>query len=325
MKKALVTGGTGFVGSSISLRLIEMGFEVTALDINKGNSKEIEEKGGKIILGSVSDKALVEKLVKGKDYVFHIAAAFRKINIPDKEYYDSNVSGTKTLLDAAVKNKIKRFIYCSTCGVHGAIKNIPADEHSPFSPENYYHDTKVEAENMVLKYSKELPVAVIRPIGIYGPRDTRFLPVFKQIKHGKFVMIGNGRNYYHLGYIDNLVDAFILAMTKKEALGRAFLIGHDGYMTVNEMIGMIADAVGTKKPKIKVPFGIVWIAAVLCEFICKIIKVEPPLFRRRLDFFSMSRAFSIERAKRELGFVPKISVEEGLKRTAQWYEKEGWL
>ena len=141
--KILVTGGTGFTGSHLVRRLLKKGHEVVILDNQKGLFfEELESIGARIHLGSITDKQLINILIKDCDVVQHLAAAFRKINVSKKVYWDVNVEGTRNLLDASLRHGVKRFVYCSTQGVHGNIKNIPGNENSPIAPEDYYQYTK---------------------------------------------------------------------------------------------------------------------------------------------------------------------------------------
>ncbi|MCX6357863.1 MAG: NAD-dependent epimerase/dehydratase family protein, partial [Candidatus Aureabacteria bacterium] len=238
-----------------------------------------------------------------------------------------NVEGTRHMLDASLAAGVKRFVHCSTVGVHGHVEHPPADETAPYHPGDIYQETKLAGEKLALDYirAKGLPGVVFRPTGIYGPGDTRFLKLFTHIKSGRFHMIGNGNVYYHLTYIDDLVDGIILCGTVKEAPGTIYILGGNEYLTLNEIVGIIAGVLGVKVSRIRIPFRPVYLAAFLCEKAFKPLGIEPPIYRRRVDFFRKDRAFDISKAKRELGFAPKISVREGLRRTADWYVKNGLL
>ena len=138
-------------------------------------------------------------------------------------------------------------------------------------------------------------------------------------------MIGSGESLYHMTYIDDLVDGFILAGTRPEAIGQVFTIGGERYTTLRELVDTIADVLGRPRPVLRVPYQPVYWASVLCENICRPLGVNPPLFPRRVQFFSKSRAFNIEKAKRLLGYTPKVGLREGLARTAAWYRQEGLI
>ncbi len=327
-KKVLVTGGTGFTGSHLVNRLLEKGFEVLVLDNQKGRFyEELAKKGARISIGSVTDKALVDRLVAGCDYVQHLAAAFRKINLPKKTYWDVNVEGTRYLAESSLKHNVKRFVYCSTQGVHGNISNPPGSEDSPIAPEDYYQFTKYEGEKVLPDYMKKgLEVSIIRPTAIFGPGDPeRFYMLFKMINKGTFYMFGNGKTFYHPVYIDNLVDGFESAMEKPEAVGQTFIIADEKYYSLNEIVEKIAKVLEVRVRIIRLPFLPLWVAASLCEAVCTPLKVPPPLFRRRAEWFKQNRAFDISKARKLLGYEPKIGFDEGLKRTARWYKDNGLL
>jgi len=324
----LVTGGTGFTGSHLARRLLQKGHKVTVLDAGKGLLfDELIGSGAKIVLGSVTDRALVKAITEGSDIVFHLAAAFRKVNLPKKVYWDVNVEGTRNLLEAALEWGVQKFVYCSTCGVHGHVKNGPADEDSPITPEDYYQYTKYEGERVVTEFGKNgLRVVTLRPTAIYGPGDPeRFSMLFKMVSKGQFVMFGSGKAHYHPVYIDNLVDAFELAASSENASGAAYLIGDEEYHSLDDLVTAIAEALGVNVTIRHFPFWPLWSAALACEVAYKPLRTDPPLFRRRVDWFRQNRAFSIDKAKRELGYQPKVGLNEGLARTAQWYKAQGYL
>lgn len=327
MSKHFVTGTTGFTGFNLAKRLADNGEEVVGLDIKKGYSEELEKSGVEVVIGSVNDKELVDKLMKGVDYVHHVAAAFREINLPKQVYWDANVESNRVLIEAAKKHGIKRYILTSTCGVHGHITNPPANENAPIQTRDYYQLTKYEGEKLAkeLCTQYEIPFVVVRPAGIYGPGDTRMLRMFKSIDSGKFFMLGDGKSHYHLIYIDNLVDAYLLCTEKKEALGQTYLIADGECYTLNELAAIIADNAGKPIPKWHLPVWPFWVAGYLCEIVCGPLGIEPPLFRRRVDFFVSERYFDISKAKKEIGYEPKIDVRTGIKLTAKWYKERGYL
>ncbi|MCJ7616103.1 MAG: NAD(P)-dependent oxidoreductase, partial [Desulfobacterales bacterium] len=215
--KALVTGGTGFTGKHLVARLINEGNEVRVLARKK--DPELEKMGVEFILGDITDKEVVYKSVERVDKVYHLAAVFREGGgISDNVFWEVNVNATKNLLEASLKNGIERFIHCSTCGVLGHISRPPADEIHPYNPGDEYQRTKYEAEKIALDYfhNRGLPGVVVRPTAIYGPGDMRILRLFKAIYEGKFIMIGSGEVFYHLVYMDDLVEGIMLCGKEKK-------------------------------------------------------------------------------------------------------------
>ncbi|MCX6353896.1 MAG: NAD-dependent epimerase/dehydratase family protein [Candidatus Aureabacteria bacterium] len=326
-QRVLVTGATGFTGGHLCLRLAERGYGVRVLVRSPEKAASLATRGVEVFQGDLKDSGSVMKASEGCATVYHIAATYRQEGVPDQEFRDVNVRGTQHALEAALRCGAERFVHCSTVGVHGHISHPPADETAPYGPGDLYQETKLEGEKLALEYFrvKGLPGVVFRPTGIYGPGDTRFLKLFRHIKSRRFHMIGSGGVYYHLTYIDDLVDGIILCGTKKEALGNIYILGGENYVTLNEMVRTIAEILGVGISRVKIPFWPVYAAAFVCEKLCKPIGIEPPLYRRRVDFFRKDRAFDISKARRELGFDPKVGVREGLKRTADWYSEQGLL
>lgn len=327
--KTLVTGATGFTGSHLTKKLLIDGHDVSALVRKDSDSSFLQSLGVKLFYGDITDRQSVFNAVQGADWVFHIAAAYRQANLTDKEFWDVNFEGTKNILDTCVKNRVKRLIHCSTIGLVSSVKNPPADETTPVCPGDVYQESKCAAEFEVLKYVKEkkLPAVVIRPCAIYGPGDLRLLKMFKMISKKRFFFFGNGKVYFHMVYIDDLVDAFLLAAKKDGAVGEVFIIGSENFITLKELAEIIAAEFGVPPPKIHLPYKPFETLSALTEWLYKKLKIKkaPPIYRRRVAFFKKSRAFSIDKAKRILGFKPKVDIKTGVHLTAQWYIENGYI
>ncbi len=326
--RAFVTGGTGFTGAALTMRLLDEGWDVHVLDVAPGLMlRELRERGATVTIGDMRDRNLVEFGVSGADVVFHLAAAFRAIHLPDRDYYQVNVTAMRTLCEASIEAGVKRFVYCSTCGVHGGITSVPATEDSPIEPNDYYQETKWLGEKLLQEFDVQtLPWSIIRPLGIYGPGDPgRFLMLYRFAEKGRFPMLGNGSTLFHPVYIDNLVDSFLLAAENRNAVGGIYLIGDEEYISLNDLVHEVGRSLGRRVRIFRLPFAPVWIGAALIEGFCKPFGIPPPLFRRRVDWYRLDRAFSIERAKSEIGYRPRIDLREGLARTAEWYRTHGYL
>ena len=326
--RVLVTGATGFTGKALVKRLIDDGHEVIALDYKEGyKTGEIRDWGARLVMGSVTDRALVESCMRGVDVVQHIAAAFREYNLPESRYDEVNIEGTRITLQAALEAGVRKFVYCSTCGVHGNVDDPPADEESPIQPADYYQRSKYLAEPIVQEFvQKGLKATILRPAAIYGPGDPgRFFMIFKRIASGSFPMFGDGKVYYHPLFVDNLVDALVLAMDEGRGNGRAYLIADEEYLEIEDMVRRVARAMGVD---VRIPHYPLWpliIAGHVVEKVCRPLGIEPPIFPRRVDWYRQHRAFSIERARRELGYDPKVGIDEGFRRAYEWYKAEGML
>lgn len=323
----LVTGGKGFLGSHIVARLSEFGEEVRIFAHSKPKDKKEDETGNNIIYGDIRDSNAVDKAVKGVDKVIHLVSNFRKGGSDKNEAYSINVDGTENVLNASLKYGVKRLVHCSTIGVHGSVKEVPANEETPYNPGDLYQETKLIAEKKVWEFYEKtgLPMTVIRPISMCGPGDVRMLKLFRMINKGKFMMIGKGNAFFQPAYIDDVVDGFFLCLGKKEAIGEVFIIGGEEYVPLRELVQLIATELNVSLSKYRVPLTPVLILASICEKVCVPLGIEPPLHRRRVSFFQNNRAFSVEKAKRVLGYEPKVSLKEGIKRTIEWYKEKGWL
>lgn len=326
-KKVLVTGATGFTGSHLAEELVNQGYQVRALARPKKDTTKLEKLGIEIVRGNLTEKDTLPAAVKNVDTVYHIAAVFREQNVPHQYFFDVNVGGTKNLLEVARDAGVRRFVHCSTVGVQGEIKNPPARETDPYGPGDYYQQSKVEGEKLALQFFKENDIegVVFRPVGIYGPGDRRFLKIFKFVNSGGFRMIGRGDVLYHLTFVKDLARGIILCGEKKEAVGEIFTLGGNEYVPLTEYIQLLAEALGVPAPTKKMPLWPVWVGAVICEALCYPLRISPPLYRRRLDFFTKDRAFDISKAKKLLGYNPQVDLKTGLKITADWYKANNLL
>ena len=325
----LVTGVTGFTGGHLARRLAERGRSVRGLvrPASEARAAALSADGIAIASGDLTDAASLEPACEGVDVVYHVAATYRTAGQSDATYHAVNADGTRALIASARAAGVRRFVHCSTGGVHGHIEQPPADEDAPLAPGDVYQESKLEGERIARAAGEAggLEVVVARPIGIYGPGDTRFLKMFRAIARRRFPMIGRGEAFYHLTYIDDLVEGFRLCGETAGAAGRTYLLAGPRYTTLAELVALIAAEFGVPPPRWHVPVAPVWLAGALCELICVPLRVEPPLYRRRVDFFTKSRAFDGSRARREIGFEPAIDLPEGIHRTAAWYRERGWL
>lgn len=325
--KVLVTGSTGFTGGKLAMKLYQLGVSVKVLIRDKSKVECNDSYYPEIIEGDIRDMSSVVEAVNGCEKIFHLAACYRTAGLPDKTYRDIHVKGTENLLKAAHKFNVQRFVHCSTVGVHGHIDNAVANEMSPFSPGDIYQETKLEGELCAKRFFDEtkLPISIIRPTAIYGPGDLRLLKLFKLAGKMFTPILGNGQIYYHMIYIDDLVDAFVRASEDKNAIGEAFIIGGSERKTLNEIVDIISSGLGTPSFKIHLPASPFQLLGSVCEKICTPLKIEPPIYRRRVDFFTKSRSFDTSKSQKILGFFPKVAIEKGLNKTAAWYKDKGLL
>jgi nucleoside-diphosphate-sugar epimerase len=322
-----LTGATGYTGSRLVSRLLARGDEVRALARPGSRRPQPEGPGLTWLEGDLGDGALLARLVEGCDAVIHVAAVYRTAGHPDSYYRDVNVEGTRRLLEASVAAGVGRFVHTSTVGVHGHVESPPADESSPFAPGDIYQETKAEAERLALAFHRDqgLPVVVVRPSAIYGPGETRLLKLFRAIARRRYALVGSGRALYHPVFIDDLLQGFLLALEHPQAVGEPFIIGGPRYVSQAELAQMIARHTGGGLLPLRVPAAPLRWAAAAVEAVCIPLGVEPPLHRRRVEFWTKSRAFSIDKARRVLGYAPQVELEDGIARTCAWYRQAGWL
>lgn len=324
--KVAVTGATGYTGARVAQALVARGDAVRALG-RPGSPRPSVAGDVAWVDGDLRDAAALAALVEGADGVVHVAAVYRTAGHPDAYYREINVGGTERLLEAAARARVRKFVHTSTVGVHGDVEHPPADENAPVAPGDIYQETKAEAEALALRFGNErgLPVAVVRPGAIYGPGERRLLKLFRAIARHRYALVGSGEAFYHPVYVDDLVQGFLLALDRPEAAGQAFIVAGPRYVSQRELAEMIARHTGGGLLPFRVPAAPVRWAAAVVEAVCVPLGIEPPLHRRRVEFWTKSRAFSIEKARRLLGYAPQVDLDEGVRLTAEWYRQAGWL
>lgn len=324
----LVTGATGFIGGALARKLTDLGRPLRVLVRDRSRLPEAIGGSADIVEGDITDEDAAARATEGVATVFHIAGTFREPGLPDRRYVEVNVEGTLNLLTAATRNRVRRFVHCSTSGIHGSITGPPADEEHPLVLEEIYERTKAEGEQAALRFGSEngIEVTVLRPAQVYGPGDTRLLKLFRMAGSRVTIWFGPGTAHYHLLYIDDLVDAFLLAAEAEGAPGEAFLIAGSELPTLNELIVAVARSMGREDPRLlRLPAEPFMLLGLVCEKVCIPLGISPPIYRRRVEFFTKNKAYDIGKARRMLGFQPRIDMEEGLRRTVEWYRRTGHL
>lgn len=327
IRRVAVTGATGFTGSHLIKRLVAAGKDVRGLVRDPAKASEIEDQVSAVVVGDITDRAALKNLIRDVDAVIHLVSNFRSASDSPEQYRKTNVEGTQAVIDVAAECGIKRLVHCSTIGVHGNVKQTPANEESPYAPGDLYQETKLEAELMSRKAGEEdkFEVVVVRPCSIYGPGDMRMLKMFKMLAKRRFFMLGPCLENFHAVYIDDLTEGYLKALETPGIDGEVFLVGGPGYLPLKDYVATAAKAVGAPPPWLWLPYGPFFAAAAVCEAICVPFGIEPPLHRRRVRFFKNNRAFAIDKARERLGYAPKVSLEEGMARTVAWYRQEGFL
>lgn len=326
--RALVTGATGFIGSNLVRKLIKLGWKVNILIRSKNLPTRISDlKGAAFFSGDLSNKKVLIEASRGADVVFNCAAALPYHKLSDKEYIKANVDGVKNVLEA-VKVTKARLVHLSTVGIYGPTKESGVSETTEVNPQDIYAETKVQGEKLINHYQKRygIKAVIVRPTIAYGPGDTRpgFLNLLNFIKKGIFIPIGNGKNYFHTIYIDNLVSALILASRKETAIGEDFIVGDEPTPKMKQITTAMAKILGRKLLPFYIPKPLGFVLGRFFDF-CERHNLPAILPTQRVKFLTENKRYKINKAKRILGYKPKINLTEGLKRTYAWYKENGYL
>lgn len=325
----LITGATGFIGARMAELFMANGDDLVLLgrlrtEAETRRGEHLHTLGLTIHDVDLTEQDLIE-YTRGVDVVIHLAAAQHEANKPESYFEKVNVEGTRNLLDAAISSGVRRFVYGSTIGVYGDIAELYIDDDFPADPDNYYGRSKLKAEAAVLSRSTDIEVAIARISETYGPGDLRLLKLFSGIQKGVFFVIGNGANLHQLVYVDDLISAIGEMITSDVVVGQTLVLAGDGVSSTNEMCDSVSRAVGVSLRRLRLPMWPFLALAVLLEQTMGRLGIQPPLHRRRLDFFRKSLSFSSTGRDRLLAWRPKIPFENGAQRTAEWYREQSVL
>ncbi len=298
-----------------------------ALVRNTKKVQRLEKLPLEIVRGDLLDPQSLSDAVKGCDLVFHCAALARITGVK-REFYQTNVEGTENILRAAADTGVKKFIHMSSVAVYGMNPPDAADEATSCQPcGNPYCDTKIAAEEIVRAYYRDrnLPVVIIRPTNVYGPHSKAWsLRPIKMINSGQIVLINEGTGLCNYVYIDNLIDAMLLAAKRDESVGQTYIITDDSPVSWKDFFGYYAQMAG--KPHMRsVPEWLGKLAALGMEITAKLTGKQPKISREAVGFLTRKAYFSVDKARRELGYQPRFSLKEGMKITEQWLREEGHL
>lgn len=323
--KTLITGASGFIGARLADRCQAAGHEVVALGqvnstLEEFRSRQLREIGIQLREVPLGDKSKLAAELAGCDVAYHLAAAQHEANVNDQYFRDVNVEGTRNILDASLECGVAHFVHASTIGVYGSALHGEIDENTAPNPDNIYGVTKLEGEKLALQYSDRIPVSVIRVSETYGPGDGRLLKLFKAINKNRFFLIGKSDNVHQLIYVDDLVRALMKAAATPASAGRQIVVAGTERLTTADMCVAIADGLGTELPRLRAPMWPFLTAAVLMEYTLSPLGIQPPLHRRRLDFFRKSFFFDQARTVEILEFTPEIDFRAGVRMTAEWYD-----
>lgn len=327
-RRVLVTGATGFTGSRLAEKLCDQRAEVVAIHRRDNIPGNLRGKAISWVKGDVYDPEVTKQACRGVEYIFHVAAAYREAGIADEVYTRVHVDSTRLLAQEALRQScFRRFIHVSTVGVHGHIDGEPVDESAPFHPGDIYQSTKAEAEVWIREFAamNGLELTVVRPTAIFGPGDLRLLKLFRMAKLPVVPLIGFGKGYYHLIHVADLVDCLMLVATHSQAAGEVFICGNTEPVRLKNMVRAIAGQLGRHPRFVHLPAWPFFAAAHVCERVCSLIGVAPPLYPRRVAFFTKDRAFDTGKLQRKLEFQFRYDNARGLRQTCDWYVENRWL
>jgi nucleoside-diphosphate-sugar epimerase len=324
----LITGATGFVGGHLARACVERGWSARALVRAGTDAAALERSGVAVVRGDLTDTASLPAAVDGVDVVFHCAAKVGDWG-PVEDYRAVNVAGLRALMDACRGKAVKRFVHLSSLGVYAARHHFGTNETEPLPKQHFdgYTQTKVESEQLVLSYAREhgFPVVVLRPGFIYGPQDRTVLPkLLDALRKRRVRYLGNNGRAMNTIYVGNLVDAMFLAAEEPRAIGQVYNLTDGEAVSKRRFIEALADGTGIPRPRpLAVPL---WVARPLARLLEARARkqgdaVAPVLTQARVKFLGLNLDFSIEKARRELGYRPRVSFDEGMRQTVDWYKK----
>ena len=324
---AVVTGANGFVGSHLVALLLREGYRVKCIIRKTSNLRWIKDLPVEFYDCGLTDIDALKAVFEDANYIFHIAGvvAAKKPEM----FYKGNVETTRNVLEAAKGNpNIRKIVMTSSLAAsRPTVKGTPVTEDMPSAPVSTYGRSKVEQEQLAKTYMSDLPIALIRPPVVYGPRDTEVLLLFKTIQKRLMAMVGFTEKYLSLVYVDDLVSGMLLAATSDNTAGETYFLGSaQAEFAYSELSIKIADLLGVKPFKIRLPHGLVYVVGGISQFFGQFGKKPPTLtIEKAREMTRDSWSCSSEKAMREFGYAPAMPLEEGLKQTIEWYKKEKWL
>ena len=325
--KIFITGATGFVGSFLAESLLENKHTVRCLVRKQSNLRWIADLDVECHYGTLSDKKSLLKGLEDVDMIFHVAGVTKAKT--EKEYFEGNYTGTKNLVDATIKaNKdLQRFVHVSSQAAIGPSPSIiPIDENYAPNPLTYYGKSKLAGEKYVLENKDKLPITILRPPAVYGPRETDILEFFRTVKSGIIPQLGGKDKYLSLIHVKDLVRGIIRASELKKAIGKSYFITSPKPYPWSEIAKTTLKVMNKKGFKIPVPIGLMKGVALISEGISSF--TNKPALVNNQKIIEMKQDFwtcSPERAKKDLGFEAQISLEDGIRETIAWYKENKWL
>lgn len=337
--KCFVTGGNGFIGTHLVDRLVKEGNDVTCLVLKGSDTSRLKKIGVEIEYGDLRDAGSLKKAARDTDYVFHLAALARAYeHLGESDYTETNVTGTRNLLEAFREHKIKKLVYVSSIEAVGGTAGKPLTEESPCKPAGIYGETKRGGEVLVLEYCKKyrMPNCIVRIPMIYGPGNLLLWPrLFNIVRKGYYPIVGGGDSKFEFCFVGNAVEGMMLAAKNKTAAGEIFFISDERPYKIREVLKAIAEEMGVKLRIVRLPYSLAYAAAISFEGLSKVFKFYPfavpetgrPVFSRRTIKWTTKDTWICDtsKARKMLGYRAPYSLKGGLKKTIDWYREIGLL
>ncbi len=322
--KVLVTGATGFIGGYLVRTLRQAGYPVRVLVRNEARTPAAP--GVELYVGDLLRPDSLVGIEQGVEVVVHCASILGKWGTPNSLLHDVNVQGSINLLARFEGIALSRYVHLSAGGVTGPVRQGFVDETYVCKPATPYERTKLLAEQQVLKLSRQMgvPATVVRPTFTYGPGDPHKIGLFLAVKKGRYAFIGDGESVNHPVFVQDLVSGIRLVFDKGRA-GEVYIIGGERPVSKRELVDTIADALGVKRPGIRVPRWLAVIAAWKLEVLGRLLRFEPILTRSRVMMMADNFGYSIAKARDELGYAPQTDLREGIAKTVRSYREAGLL
>jgi nucleoside-diphosphate-sugar epimerase len=327
--KYLITGSTGFIGPNLVKKLITDGHTCRCLVRNSSNVEVLKELGAELVEGDITRAETLKAIAKDMDRVLHLATLGHMSNfsVTESMFEEINVQGALNIMKEALKARVPRVVHCSTVAAMGICPDIPATEESSCNPHHPYGRSKLKAERKILKMieKNKLPAVIVRFSMVYGPGDARdILKLTRLTKKGLFPKIGNRPKLTPLIHVDDAVEGLLLA-AENGRIGQVYLLTNPESLPFDNIRKILQQALVIKRFPLYVPEWTALAVASLSEKIFPVIGKVPPVSRKNIESTLADRVFSIEKAKRELGFHPQVNPEIGLRATVEWYRKQGWV
>lgn len=321
----LLTGATGFIGSWVLRELLAKDYHVRVL-LRNPSAELLKDNRIEHYIGDIRDADSLQGIEKNIDWAIHCAAMLGKWGDDDADLFRTNVEGSLNLFKQFSNTGLEKFIYLSAGGVTGPLNGKIGNENSICKPATAYEKSKREAEKKLAKLSKQLdlPLLIVRPTFTYGPTDKHKSPLFVAVKKARFAFIGSGKTLLSPVYITDLVDGLFLAL-KEGQDGETYIISGEQAVSKQQLIYCIADELGVSRPVIKIPYFIAWNIAIIMESLGKKFNFQPVITCSKVMMMGDDFSYSIDKAKKELNYLPRVSLKQGIKNTVAYYRKQGWL